>query len=353
MAPTFTLITMDRFAYIDDFMKKFKFSNYIDQEFLRYYESLLRRGKIEEAIQAYNKRIPYEVSYIYTKTIQDLFQWAVDREIPRQEIAGVSVKLGLYTRQARDVLVNSMRSFTTSVTSKAFYQMHGLSDAKLQKAILDTCLEQFAVYTDGAMSQTPSYVLNHIRQIQTEWIIRNQAIAKNYRVGELLEASEAEFKDRLQKKFPHIFKDIKDGKILKSRLYGKDLDRAVSYTLEEYNEMATRATILNIDRNTCEMAAQVSSEKVVEYFVRDDRKIVTQERQVCLDLMKKKIAGKSLLALDDETGARLKIRTLTQAKQEGAMFLHCQHSIRRLSAEFLEELDKVLFLQQQMTERTA
>ncbi|GAF99243.1 unnamed protein product, partial [marine sediment metagenome] len=117
------------------------------------------------------------------------------------------------------------------------------------------------------------------------------------------------------------------------------------HTLESYTDMATRTTLLNVDRTAVEVKSGASNRRVVEYYLRDKRS-VKEKRAVCNSIMHTKIKGIPMVALDQGAANVLGIRTIEQAKAEDghAFGPNCRHSIKPLSEAVYNEIEKVLFI---------
>jgi hypothetical protein len=143
----------------------------------------------------------------------------------------------------------------------------------------------------------------------------------------------------LREKYPSVYKAALEGNIVATTRFIGDREIKRHYKLNDYADMATRTTLLNVDRVGNEIIARVNEEPVVEYYLYDSRK-VKKERQICQDILDRKINGLSLLALSDEVAQKLKIMTVDEARSTSdyAMGPYCRHTIRRVSREFIEGL---------------
>jgi len=315
-------------------------SEIFTDEMLARYKKYLDAGDIDGAVNLFKSSLSMAEFKQFERTARRFYQQALDREMRAAEIQALSTELTMATNSLARTVSTQMRSFTTNVIGDYYFKATGLSNARQQSAIVESALAQFEYYTNGALSNTPAHILNDIRQIQKDWIFHNYDIRNMSNVDGQLDRTEKQFRQMLRKKYKTIYQDIEDGKIIKSR--GTKNIRA--FTLDEYVEVSVRPTILNVDRNTVEMSAHLEDLPVVEYYLRDTRHLKTEERDVCAEILKKKVHGKSLLALTAETARQLGIMTLQAAKDKGAMFIHCRHSIRKPDAEYIEQLKKVIFV---------
>lgn len=314
----------------------------MSDEYFKYKQYLLKQGKFEEAIRLtmsfYPKAVAHEVEQWMRRLLDEYWR----RPASQQEMQDLSRGLGIFFDRAQNSIITGVRRFSTDVIAKYCFKMHGITRAELQKAILDGTVNQFESYIKGAMANTPATVLQSIREIQREWILRNQKIRFSRDMDAILYRGEDEFKQMLKRKYRPLFDQIEKGQILKSRTMGDGNVR--SFTLSEYVDMSVRATVMNVDRNSAEIAANFYGDRVVEYYLRDTRPVKTEEREVCANILGRRIKGKALLALDEDTARVLGIMTIDHAKREGAMFIHCRHSIRRIDAATRNEINKALHL---------
>ena len=136
------------------------------------------------------------------------------------------------------------------------------------------------------MSSTEQNVLSYVRKLQREMIKNNLNIEKLKKMDVLDEVILAEkkgFKNNMIKKFPELEKMLDEGKVLKSKPW---VDKGGSvryrtYTLDEYNEFATRQTIMNMDRTCAQEDALQNEERVVEFYLRDNRTLKTRPFPEC------------------------------------------------------------------------
>jgi hypothetical protein len=323
---------------------------YLTDDIIAMYKWYIAKGQIDKAITYIADYYPKKIAYLIYQERKAALELAAQRELTIAEMNAMGSRISLVTSATKDAITSGVRHFTTNVIAGYFFQMNDITDKTVQKSILNATLGQFESYVNGAMSQTPVNIMNSVRDMQKNWIIRNQQLNNLDNIDELLNVSETEFKAMLKKRYPEYFQDIEDGRILKSRLFGKNLDRINSYTLEEYTGFSVRATILNIDRNSAEISASSKGHSVVEYYLRDKRPIKTVEREVCQHILGIKIKGLSLLALTSEASDALGIKTLSNARELGAMYIHCRHSIRPVSQEFDDEIFKVVKMSETASE---
>jgi len=336
---------------LQDQIKNYKLSDVYDNDFHRYIDGLLKKGKIEQAVNAWNNRTPKDMLHSWGVTIQTYMEWAVADVRTASEVNLLSGKISLITREVKNTLLESHKAFLTDIIAPYYKDLYNVGSADMYKTIVNASIAQFESYVQGALTNTPQHILTDIRQFQLELHNHHQAINKLDNLDNYIDDIERQFKTRMKKKFPSYFQSMQDGKVIKSRWYGKNLDKVKAYSLDEYAEMMARPTVLNIDR-ACSLAHALNAKhKVIEYVVLDNRTLKTdEERQICKTILNNKIHGKALLALDEETAILLNLQTVTTAKNKGAMYIHCRHGIRPVSNDFHQQVEKILFLKKQMLE---
>jgi hypothetical protein len=218
----------------------------------------------------------------------------------------------------------------------------------LGKQLADKLIEEFNQRITGAMANTRGDVLKYVRTLQREMIIRNKQLLLAQQSGVLesiIEAEKTLFKDNMLKKYPQLEKMLKEGRILKSRSWidKQGREKFKTYTLDEYTEMATSETLLNVDRDAVEFVATSYNEPVVEFYLRDQRDVEVPNPS-CEHITNVKTFGMSLLATSEYTARILKMWSIDRARAEHSLEIsrHCRHSIRRAPEEILEKCRKLI-----------
>lgn len=223
-----------------------------------------------------------------------------------------------------------------------------VNEPAIEKMLAEKLIGEYEKRIGGAMANTRTDVLLHVRNLQREMIIRNQQLfqmKKDGVIDEIIEKEKALFRENMLKKYPQLKKMLDDGSVLKSRSW-KDKDgneKFRSYTLDEYNEMATSETLKNIDRDAVEIISQYYNEPVVEFYLRDSR-AVENPNDACEHIMSKTVFGKHLLATSEYISRLLEVWSISKAKAEHSMEIsrHCRHSIKRCDDEFLNKINKII-----------
>lgn len=218
----------------------------------------------------------------------------------------------------------------------------------ITKQLQDKLINEFNSRIQGAMANTRAEVLQHVRTLQREMIVRNRQLMLMQDQGvmeSIIEKEKAMFRENMLKKFPRLEKMLENGQILRSRTYlGADgTARFKSYTLDEYTEMATSETLKNIDRDAVEFTAKNMNEPVVVFYLRDQRH-VEDPNEACAHIINYKLWGVPLLATSEYVAKLLKIWSVDRAKAEHSLEIsrHCRHSIRRASDEIINKVNKLI-----------
>jgi len=308
---------------------------------LAIYRNMIEAGEEEEAIDQFVDKYMNSVSELYTATTQESLKKAESGEMKQEEKGKLIRNVVLSTGAASLLLKNNFGKFIKKSYAPTIFKEQGITSIKTKiktkNAILDATLSEFDTLTTGAMNETQQFVLTNVRQMQRNMIIGNQRLTgvKN------LDREVWLFKKRLKQSMPDYYKALEKGAVLKSRTMANG--KVVRYKLENYVDMSTRTTLLNVERVATEVRAGINGDNIVEYYLRDNRTLKTGiEREICKTILASSYLGKSVLALDEITGAKLGIMTIDAAKGQGAMGPYCRHSIRSVSRNYLIKVSKLL-----------
>lgn len=288
------------------------------------YQKLIAAGSYEEAIDDFVQSYMTGYVELYNATLINYMQKAQEGQMSDSDTSAMLLSIAALSMYTKQLLTTNFDSFMTVLGPEVFAESEIVSP-DVQAMILKATLQQFEELTAGAMTQTSNNVLTQIRAMQTAMIIENQKISELDIIGKALVDEVAAFKDGLAAKFPQYYEALESGNILKSRAFGPDGLSVIRYNLADYSEMATRTTLLNVDRTAVEVAAGVNGDLIVQYYLRDSRKLKSgKEREACKEVL----ANGGLLALDQETADKLGIWTLEEARANGCMGPYCRHSIK-------------------------
>jgi hypothetical protein len=309
---------------------------------LKRYEKLVKQGKAEQAIDEFIEKYMVDVVQLYNATIQRYMEYAEEGQMKRSDLNQIITSTVLLSDGLSRNLNKNFKVFATGIVAVAIFIQMGIKSRAVKNAILDATVNEFITKTAGAMAETQQHILTGIREMQQAMVIQNQKIRQMPSIDELINKEIAQFRENLRRQFPEYYRSMEDGALLKSRRF-TSAGKLKSYKLEDYTEMSARTTILNVDRTSVEVVAKIEGIKVVEYYLRDNRKLKTGfEREICKSILGKTILGKSLLAMDQATANNLGIRTIEHARSDGAMGPWCRHSIRFVSNTFKNKVNKML-----------
>lgn len=330
---------------IQDPDKLFRKHN-VTQEQLARYRRLIREGKDDEAIEIFLEENLLTVADLYVATMVSFLVVGIEGAIQRQERNKMLSNVLTVTDSATSTMESNVELMVTAALGPVVFKRSGMVGAETKKLILETTMDAFNDRIRGAMAQTEANVLELIRTMQREMIKQNQFTSRLPDFEGLVRTENIKFRRALRRKFPGYFKAMENGDILKSRIFGVP-PTVKRFKLEQYLQMATRTTLLNVERDTEETMAKITSHPFVEYFQRDTRTIKTSRREICKQILNKKILGKSLLAMDQSTAKKLGVLTVTEARQtlDKAMGVFCTHGIKRTSDEFVKLVTEQFGLQ--------
>jgi hypothetical protein len=263
-----------------------------------------------------------------------------DKILSQKQMQSLTITVS-NTMSAYDVQIRSLYNQYSNMFAKYLFQKYNITTPFVKQTVRRASIATFNASVKGALSQTNTQMLTSIRKYQTDLIKARQRIDTAADVGRILKKDVAAAYNKaiaeVNKINPAIGK-MKQGNFVVYR------DGSL-HTLESYTDMATRTTLLNVDRTSVEVKSGAANRRVVEYYLRDKR-AVKEKRAVCNSIMHTRIKGIPMVALDQGAADVLGIRTLEQAKQEDgkAFGPNCRHSIKPLSQAVYNEIEKVLFI---------
>ena len=245
------------------------------------------------------------------------------------------------TNAAYSASVRGLFNQYSSMFSRYVFGKYDITTPAIKNVIRRNTIATFNTHIQGALSQTNTTLLSGIRKQQLDMIKAKQKIDKAADFGRIARSEVNKLYETELRKITKInsgLDNMRQGKVITYR-------NGAQHSLTEYNEMATRTTLLNVDRDAVEVKSGSTNRRVVEYYLRDKR-AVKEKRAVCNSIMHTRIKGIPMVALDQSAANILGIRTLEQAKQEDgkAFGPNCRHSIRPLSNVVYNEIEKVLFV---------
>jgi hypothetical protein len=275
----------------------------------------------------------------YAKFVSGLMERVLNGITPKQ-VDDISIQISSATTGFKKAAKSTYREFVGNVYFDKVFKTLGIRNPIVKRTIQNNTLKKFYENIDVALSQTDRMVVKEIRKLQTDLIRHSKDIARVKDMSGLIEKERAAIVTKLQKQFEkkhvdffkmkddHAFVKYSDGKLV---------------NFEAYNEMATRTTTMNVEREAVEINEKIEGRRVSEYFMRDVRS-VKSERDVCKRIMSRRYLGKyALIAHDDAAADVFGIMTVEAARAEGAFGPNCRHSMRPLSDAVYNRIDKTLF----------
>lgn len=294
-------------------------------------EELITSGAIDEAIDLFLYEKVILPSRDYTGEMQQHLYKTEKGILTEKQFTNIRKKIAMSSITFGNTLAGNMNVFI-KMFGKYIFKQNKITNPEVKKAIFDATLEQFNSLTKDSMRRTQTEMRVLIRNMQQEHIIFNQRIHKQGLTGELLDKEVELFKQTLKKKLPSFYEAMENGNILKTKT-GR------TYKLDYYTEMSTRNTVLNVDRTAVETTARIDDINYLIFYLRDHRPLKSEEREICKHVLRKKINGESLVALNKKTAYTLHIPLMDNIKAEGSFGVNCRHSVKIPSKSFQKEVN--------------
>lgn len=315
-----------------------------------YIQNLLSEKRYEEAIDFYIDKYLKRMNKEYTAVLRYNMLPATQHILGRSDLntidRNVTDSTQAYTSTSGTIMGFIVRTY---LQDKAYDYLFKKKEEDqppiLPKDVIgimrDKAEKEFRRYTADALARTREDVLTDVRRIQLD-IVRQERVWDKLIEDKKEFNAESEirkFKQEMKVKYESYLKKM-NGKIIESREFTKADGTVVTrhYDLDYYSDMSVRTTMLNMDRTAEETIAMLDDDDVVEYYKRDSRTIKHDPREICQTILKTKIKGKSLLALNQKAATRLQIMTVAEAKSLDAMGVNCRHSVKRVSRAFLKSI---------------
>jgi len=316
-------------------------SFYITDDELAKLLAMEEQGQDQEALDSFIADHIIAPSQKYQETISTYLSYADDGPLGAEDTNRLLRNITLLTIGLTALLIWNFKQYTSRVRISTVFKEQELTNAAVKKAILNETLTNYEQLITGTMAQTQTFVLNGIRTLQREIIAENVILKGAKLTGDALDSAVKQFKESLRTKYPDLYAAMEKGNILVTRKFQADGGESVRhYKLDYYADMATRTTLLDIDRTTVAVMATVHGERVVGYRLLDPRS-VKKDREICKEILAKKVLGQSILALDAEAAAILGIMTVDEAQStpDYAMGPYCRHGLVRLTSAYLEQIN--------------
>jgi hypothetical protein len=241
------------------------------------------------------------------------------------------------------LLKDNYSKYIKSVYAPQIFKNNNLDNAGVKDKIIDEVLSKFDESIQATFSQSDIFIVNSIRTLQREMLAENFRLMKTKVPEEAMDVMIKRFKASLRNKYPEIYKAMEEGNIIVTSRMTDTGIKFMHFKIDYYVDMSVRTTLLNADRTTVEIMALANDEKIVEYYLSDNR-AVNKDRDICQKILSNKIYGMSLLATDDITAKKLGIYSIQEAKSTPDYIFSygCRHNIRRLPRDFLNRIDELL-----------
>lgn len=216
----------------------------------------------------------------------------------------------------------------------------------VRESIKNMAINAFNERIEKTLAQTNTDILAVIRDFQRDLI---QTEHKKNMIKYISDIKTDEIEAMKEKLNKELFDRNKDFFSM------KDDGQFVRYSdgklvpFETYEEMATRTTTLNVQRDAVQINEAMNERRISEYVLLDnrplkvDKKGRTHPREICKEIMATKYYGVSLIAHDKNAADLYGIYTIDEAKELGAMGPNCRHGIASLPDDIYAHIDNTLY----------
>jgi len=317
------------------------FKDKISKKDLKRYEEVARKGNPQRAIDLFIAKYIVSLAEQYQTLMKKALRKG-ENLLSSKETRALSIRISGASTGVSAAMEKLYRKFMRFVYSEAVFKKLKITNPLAKKTIINNSIQLFKENIEGALSRTNNLILSNIRKYQTKLISESARFDALVKTGEAFQKNKAAFMERVKKDILKANPDFE--KML-------DKDQFIIYRdgskhrFDDYSEMATRTTALNVERNGVEMQEIIKQRRVSEYFRRDKTPYKTSiRRQVCAEILSKRFKGKSLIAHDPGAAAIFRILTISEARARGAFGPNCKHSIRPLSKTDYNRIETLLFL---------
>lgn len=312
----------------------------IKKEDLKRWIEMAKHGKQEAALEEFIKLYVLRNAKIFARYLSSLMSKSLSL-LSNKEIDEISILISSTVTGYKTALKSTYGNFIKNIYLDKVFKFLNITNPIVAKKIKNSTIKQFYKNIDGALAQTDRDVVKQIRKIQVDLIKRNKELEKIKSLKNVIEKEKQIMRKNLekdlQKKNIDFFR-MKDGEAFVRYKDGKLVN------FEAYNEMATRTTTLNVEREAVEVNEKIEDHRTSEYFLRDERTLKTKPREICKHIMSKRFYGRALIAHDDSAATIFDIHTISSAREEGAMGPNCRHSIRALSESDYARIARILYI---------
>jgi hypothetical protein len=315
------------------------FDPHIKKRDLDRWQVMAASGKQEVALEQFIVLYNLSLSARYAKYLSDRMNDSL-MVLNDKQIDDISIKISSATTGYKKAIKSVYREFVGNVYFDKVFKALNIKNPIVKRTIQNNTIKKFYQNIDGALSQTDRMVVSEIRKLQVDLIKHKRELSKIKDMAGLIDKERAAFRLDLEKQFEK--KHIDFFKMKDDQAYVKYKDGKL-VNFEAYNEMATRTTTLNVEREAVEINEKIEGRRVSEYVLRDNRTLKTKPREICKHIMARRFYGKALVAHDGAAAEVFGIQTIEGARAEGAMGPNCRHSIRPLPEKDYNRIDNILF----------
>lgn len=299
------------------------------------------RLKDEAKVIAYFlERYILPLANLYADNLIKAMKKAETRILATEELTSLSLSVTSYTLGYKDEYVALCTKFLKTVHLPLVKNVIGIGGAGVLKTIERRTIKEFKKNITGALQRTPLDVRRAVKELQGNLSMANRTLKKAKESGMLQDKFvklQAELKDKIRKNSPDYYKMTEKGEFIRYR-DGKLV------RIDTYSQMATRTTLLNVERDAVEIKDAVKQRRVAEIYLRDARSVSTDERKSCKHAMSRRFYGKSLVAYDRSAAKLFGIPTIEELRSRGTFGPNCRHSLKSLENAYYNRIDQLLYL---------
>jgi len=315
------------------------FSPEIAEDDITEYSALVESGNADEALESFLESYIVPMSQRFSTFLQNRVSLAGDLLTAAKE-KKIKIEISSAMTGFKDAYTNIYSQFVNDIYGDAVMTSLDVTSPQVREFIKKDTIAKFIENTEQRLAETDIKIRTTIREMQQELIRNERDLTKFENMAGVLDSDVAAFKEelyaRLQERVPDFYKMAEDGNFI-------EYSDGTMVGIDTYNEMATRTTVLNVERNSVMMQDAMDGNRIAVYYLRDDRP-VKKEREICQEILADEFYGESLIAYDEDAASLFDIWTVDEAMAEGAMGVNCRHSVRQLSEENQNRVDSLLFL---------
>lgn len=321
------------------------FDDQLSEDDIQYYAEIAAAGTAQDALDAFMSDFILAYSGRYSEYVRAQMAKATEM-LTAKDISDISLSVSSATVAFKEAQKKIYADFINNVYGDVAMMELNVTNPMVIEAIKNNTIVTFNNLIDGALQGTNQDVLETIRNFQYDLIEGTNKITtaeKFLGIGpDELQVMKEEFENTLRQDHSEFYSMSEDGNFVR---YSDG--KLVNF--DDYNEMATRTTTLNVQRDAVQAQEIMDEHRVSEYLLVDnrplkvDKKGRTHPREICQEILQDKLFGVAMVAHDQEAADLLGIYTLDEAKEEGALGPNCRHGIQPLDDETYTHIDNILY----------